>query len=377
MTRFIHTADWQLGMAAAFLDEEARPRFSQARIDAIATIGALAVSEGCAFVVVCGDVFETNQVNRQTVLRALEAMKKTPEVTFYLLPGNHDPLDPSSVFRSRTFTDNCPAHVVVLDTPGTLPISDGVELVAAPWFSKRPLTDLVAEVIRELPADGTVRIVVGHGAIDTLSPDKANPVLISLAPAEAAIGEGKVHYIALGDRHSRTDVGNTGRIWYSGAPEPTAYVEVDPGFVLIVDVDADRVEVTERITATWKFEVLEADLTSRADIDELGRRLDNFHSKDRSIVKLALVGQLSLADKAYFDNLRGDRKQLFAVLDDWERRTDLVVRPDEADVESLGLSGFAREAFEKIGEIAQSDGDEAVVARDALALCYRLAGGGS
>ncbi len=377
MTRFIHTADWQLGMTRHFLDGEAQARFSQARIDVIVTIGALAVSEGCAFVVVCGDVFETNQVNRQTILRALEAMKKTPEVTFYLLPGNHDPLDPSSVFRSRTFTDNCPAHVVVLDTPGTLPIADGVELVAAPWFSKRPLTDLVAEVVRELPADGTVRIAVGHGCVDTLSPDKAIPVLVSLAVAEAAIAEGRVHYIALGDRHSRTDVGNTGRIWYSGAPEPTAYVEDDPGFVLVVDVDADHVEVAQRSTATWKFEEVQADLASRADIDELFRHLDDLDGKDRSIVKLALVGQLSLADKAYFDNLRGDKKQLFAVLDDWERRTDLVVVPDEADVESLGLSGFAREAFEELGEIAKSDGDEVVVARDALALCYRLAGGGS
>ncbi|HEY4378681.1 MAG TPA: hypothetical protein VGM93_16045 [Acidimicrobiales bacterium] len=45
MTRFVHTADWQLGMTRHFLGAEAQARFSAARIDAIRTIGALAVAE--------------------------------------------------------------------------------------------------------------------------------------------------------------------------------------------------------------------------------------------------------------------------------------------------------------------------------------------
>ena len=93
MTKFLHTADWQLGMTRHFLSDEAQARFTAARIEAISTIGALAVDEGCSFVVVCGDVFESNQVERQVVVRSLEAMKATPGVAFYLLPGNHDPLD--------------------------------------------------------------------------------------------------------------------------------------------------------------------------------------------------------------------------------------------------------------------------------------------
>ena len=41
------------------------------------------------------------------------------------------------------------------------------------------------------------------------------------------------HYVALGDRHSTTNVGTTGRVYYAGAPEPTDYDETDPGNVLI------------------------------------------------------------------------------------------------------------------------------------------------
>jgi DNA repair exonuclease SbcCD nuclease subunit len=97
MPRFLHSADWQLGMTRHFLEGEAQARFTaSSRIEVIGAIGALAAEQGCSFVVVGGDVFESSQVERQVVVRALDTMKATLGVTFYLLPGNHDPLDAAS-----------------------------------------------------------------------------------------------------------------------------------------------------------------------------------------------------------------------------------------------------------------------------------------
>ena len=39
--RFLHTADWQIGMTRHYLDAEAQARFGAARIDAIRRIGAV------------------------------------------------------------------------------------------------------------------------------------------------------------------------------------------------------------------------------------------------------------------------------------------------------------------------------------------------
>jgi DNA repair exonuclease SbcCD nuclease subunit len=44
MVKFIHTADWHLGMQAHFLPEEARARFAQDRFDAVRRIAELAVT---------------------------------------------------------------------------------------------------------------------------------------------------------------------------------------------------------------------------------------------------------------------------------------------------------------------------------------------
>jgi DNA repair exonuclease SbcCD nuclease subunit len=373
MTKFVHTADWQLGMTRHFLSDEAQARFTAARIEAITSIGTLAVEEGCAFVIVGGDVFESNQVERQVVLRSLEAMKAVPEITFYLLPGNHDPLDAASVFRSKTFVDNCPANVVVLENTVPVLAAEGVEIVGAPWSNKRPLVDLVSRAVAELPADDTLRIVVGHGCVDGLSPNPKDPALIAQAELEAAIVDGRVHYVGLGDRHSTTEVGGTGRIWYSGAPEPTAYDEIDPGNVLIVNLSTDYVNVERRRVGTWRFVHRDFDVTSTDDCQKVEHFLEEISDKARTIVKLSLVGQLSISDMDQLETTLGQAADLLGALERWERRSDLVVLPDDHDFGELGLSGFAADGLEDLRQLGAESGDDALAARDALGLLYRLA----
>ena len=374
MVRFIHTADWQLGMTRHYLSDEAQARFSGARIDAVRRIGALAVEEECAFVVVCGDVFETNQVSRQVVERSLGAMAAAPEVTFYLLPGNHDPLDAASVYRSPTFSKHRPANVVVLEDSEPVEVAPGVELIAAPWFNKHPLSDLVAGACEGLEPTGEVRIVAGHGALDSFSPDPNHPALISAPGLEERLAVGTIHYVALGDRHSTTEVGQSERIWYAGAPEPTDYNETDPGNVLVVELDAAGVQVRVQPVGLWWFVRRTWELAGDRDVDHLAGWLDGLQNIERTILKLALVGQVSLTQKARIESLLDRHAQRFAALETWERRSELVVLPDGADLDDLGLSGFAAEALDDLRGLA-TDADEgrAVVAQDALALLHRLA----
>lgn len=353
MTRFLHTADWQIGMTRHFLQGEAQARFAAARIDAIIRLGAVAREQGCEFVVVCGDVFETNQPSRQTVGRTLEALS-TISVPVYLLPGNHDPLGPVTVYRSTQFLRDCPDHVHVLSSSDPVVVAEGVELIPAPWTGKHPDHDLVgAAVAAALDAPDALRIVVGHGAVDALDPDRANRAAIALAPLEREIAAGRIHYVALGDRHSRTSVGDSGAVWFSGAVEVTAHRETSPGDVLVVDVQQGQTPVvTPHHVGTWAFRTLQRELSTSSDVASLARELAALPDKDRTVLRLALRGQLGVADHADLTDLLADQGEVFASLYLWERHTTLSSTADGAELEALGLGGFLSAAAEEMRSLA-------------------------
>src|ERR1035437_5406397 len=74
LAKFIHTADWQLGMTRHFLEGEAQARYTQARFDVVRGIAALATNENCDFVIVSGDVFESNLLDKRVIVRSLDAL---------------------------------------------------------------------------------------------------------------------------------------------------------------------------------------------------------------------------------------------------------------------------------------------------------------
>ncbi len=358
-------------MTRHFLSPEAQSRFNDARLQAIRTIGEAARQRDASFVLVTGDVFESNMVERQLVLRALQAMKES-EVQFYLLPGNHDPLGAGSVYLSTVFESNCPPNVAVLDgTP--LEVEPGVTLVSAPWRSKKMTNDPIAaelELAAKLPG---IKILAGHGRFEIFAPDADQPELIRLGPAESAVAAGAAQYIALGDRHSRTSVGSTGRIWYSGAPEPTEYRETDPGLALAVTLSEETCDVESVKVATWRFTEQMSTVNDSTDVARLRTWLDGLPTKERTILNLGLEGTVSLSVMAELEEVIEHFRPMFAAIEQRARDNDLLVVPSDNDFSSLGLSGFAASAARDLAAMVHTD--RAAEAGDALRLLHRLARG--
>ncbi len=359
-------------MTRHFFTEGTQERFSQARFDAIRTMGRIAKDENCQFMLVSGDAFESNQVDRKTVARAMEALKEVP-VPVFILPGNHDPLNAASVYRSSTFIERKPPHVNVIESMEPVKIADGVELVGALWVSKRPPVNPLEEMLRNLePANGLIRICVGHGIIDYFTPDRESPGIIQVSILERAIADGKIHFVALGDRHSLTKIGDTGRIWYSGTPESTDFRETQSGFAQIVDIDETNVATKSVQIGQWRFiERERLDLNAHEDVEAVKKYLEEIENKDRAIIRMNLVGSLSLSLSAELQNNLLAAKDLFGAFE--IREDDLLVLPDDADFANLGFSGFADQTIQQLRAKIAVGGDECIAARDALMLLLRLA----
>ncbi len=374
MVRFLHTSDWQLGMTRYFFSEGAQERYNQARFDVIRTLGRIAEAEKCQFMAVCGDAFESNQVERKTVARALEAFKEVP-VPVYILPGNHDPLNEVSVYRSSVFAQGKPAHVQLIDNSTPIRIDEDVELVGAPWLSKRMAVNPFDEVIGSLePMAGVTRVVLAHGIVDLFTPKKDDPGVLAVENLELAINSRKASFIALGDRHSYAKVGSGERIWYSGTPEVTDFGEDEAGYALVVELDGDKVIIKPIHVGQWHFiEKDHVDINTDEDIETLRKTLEGLEQKEQTAIKLKLVGSVSLSQESILQKSLETTRQVFGsfqLMDD-----GLLVLPDDADFSGLGFAGFAEAAVKRLREKMLEEGVEKMTARDALMLLVRLGRG--
>ena len=348
-TRFLHTSDLQLGMTRWFLQEteDAQALFDAARVEAITRLGEKIIEYQCDFIIVAGDVFEHNSISTKTRERALAALAALP-VDVYLLPGNHDPLTADSIFyraeshpRIHVFTDSTPIEV-----------APGVELIGAPWHSKTPSCDLVSNAIADLEPAATIRIVVGHGQLDNRSNDIRMDI-IDRDTVETAIRGGTIDYLALGDTHSAMSLSDTGAIWFSGAPEVTAFRELpsgqgenNSGKALIVDIAKSA--------------------AAQAEVRDFITQWDAYPRKDRTVIKYSLVGAVDLATRQHLEAELARLRPLFAHLYPRTRTMNLTTAATDVDIADLDLSGFVLAAAQELAT------DTDPVASDALNLLFQL-----
>ncbi|MDA8393758.1 MAG: exonuclease SbcCD subunit D [Candidatus Dormibacteraeota bacterium] len=371
--RFLHTSDWQLGMTRAFLSADAQARYADDQIEAVRQLARTAAERECAFAVVAGDVFDSLLPSRRVVTRALDALA-TFTVPVFLLPGNHDADNPAGLWAPGRMPVPLPLAARVLHDATPVQVPDlPVEVVGAPWPSRKPDMDLLEAALTPLdPAPpGTMRVAVGHGAVDSLAPDPLNASLISVAGLRAAITSRRVSYVALGDRHSATEVSD--RIWYSGAPVATDFDEIDSNRALVVDLDPDGVAVEPVAIGRWHFVRRQFDLVGAESVRGLADSLASLPEKERTVVRLALVGTVDLATAELLDQTLAEGRDLLASLEVSEGRSELVVIPAGSDLASIDLSGFASEAVAELSRTAASKDEGAEAARDALMLVRRLA----
>lgn len=394
--RFIATADWHLGMHANYLNEDARSRFQHARYEVLEKIGGLAAERSAQFVVVAGDVFESNQVSPDVVTQAVQALRELP-VPVYLMPGNHDALDAASVYDRADFKASQPENVQVLRDSQPVNVAEGAQLVAVPSFTRHPTENHLEQLWADLevaPSD-QIRIVVAHGAVSTLVPvgtglDGPDPSVIDADLAAAAVREGEADFVVLGDRHSTTEVAPG--VWYPGSPEVTARRDTAAGNVLLIEIDKDEdaagpgghaaAGATSAATSTvetipvgqWSYRVEEAELYEGPAVTRLLERLEALRRKNRTAVWLKLSGALTAEEKATLDAGLERLRPAFALLQIWARHYDLDIAVGEGDFADLELAGPGAATIDELLERAADDDEHAM---GALSLLSRLVREGS
>ena len=91
--KFVHTADWQIGMRADSIGN-CGPRVREERFAAAKCVIDVAKSKNVDCILVAGDVFEDNAVDRSLVQKVADTLRSFSGPVL-IIPGNHDPRFPA------------------------------------------------------------------------------------------------------------------------------------------------------------------------------------------------------------------------------------------------------------------------------------------
>ena len=117
--KFLHTADWQLGMKAVHVGE-AGNQVRETRMAALRHAIEIARENAVDFVLVAGDAFEDNGVETFLVQSVADLLARVGRPV-YLIPGNHDPLVPGSVWEHPAWKSAENVHILREEHPVEIP----------------------------------------------------------------------------------------------------------------------------------------------------------------------------------------------------------------------------------------------------------------
>lgn len=356
--KFVHSGDWQIGMAAAQVGA-AGDRVRAVRLETCGRVADVCRKESADFLVLAGDTFEHNGVSRELVSEVIDRLRSMPCPVF-VIPGNHDPLQPGSVWEHAGWVTARNVHV--LRTREPRPIPGGV-LFPCPLFRKRSTEDPTAW-IDSSGTDG-IRIAIAHGhAGETPNSDGSYPIDLN-TPKRAGLD-----YVALGHWHSTTMFGE--RMAYSGTHEQTNFGERNSGNILIVHIEAPgETPVIQTVrTGLMRWQRIDRTITMDGELADVARSLARLPDLQNQLVDLTLNGILFQRDAEEIERIqKACGKFLFARIN----RAALCPAPEDEDWVTQLPVGAVREAAGCLRQIASSQGRDAEIATQALLELYAIA----
>lgn len=355
--KFIHTADWQLGKPYGRFDSDVRGALTEARFDAIDTLGRIAAEHGAQHVVVAGDIFDTEGPEDRTIVQAISRMHRHA-CRWWLLPGNHDFARNGGLWdRIRQRAGD---RIVILSEPEPWEIEEKIWLLPAPLLHRHNLEDPTSLFDTMETPGAQLRIGVGHGSIRDFG--SRGETKNQIAPDRARLSS--LDYLALGDWHGALRV--DARTWYSGTPETDRFQRDEPGHTLLVDLQPDREPLVTPIrTGRFQWLMREWTINDQAAFDAECDQLLAGVDAPNTLLQLTLAGVSSLGDRiAMLGRLENDLRHRLRHLA--VRADDLVGRPREEDLAALAVEGMLGTAAAKLNAKIEGGGAEGAVAKRAL-----------
>ena len=318
--KFLHAADLHLdspllGLATKSADYAAR--IDRASRDAFENLIALAIDEGCSFIVLSGDIFDGDLRNFETGLFFIDGMRRLGEagIQAFLILGNHDAENRFAAKLSMS------ANVHVFDSKQAQAIA--IEALQVTVHGRSfPQRDVTENIARDYPAAVAGRFNIGvlHTACQG---SESYHAPYAPCTVEQLVNHG-YDYWALGHVHTRAVLNTDPHIVYPGNLQGRSPKETGPkGATIVTVTDCQVTQVEHRDLDVVRWATLAVDAagteTRTALLDRIRAAIEHAcaDAGDRALaVRLRLVGETTQHHRLLIDpqSLRDDIAALLATL---------------------------------------------------------------
>jgi len=345
MVKFLHTADWHLGIKQVKLGANAE-KAREIRIETVKKLMDSAKENRVDFIIIAGDLFDNNDVDRGLIYVAANIIKRATPIPVYILPGNHDPLTRDSLYLDPSWDslDNA----IILKNKEIIEIPElNVALYPCPVTQKQTREDLTEWINA---TNEKISIGIAHGNLQIEGfVEKPN---FPINPKRVEISG--LDYLALGEWHSLfkyEEKNKVVRTVYSGTPETTKFGESDSGKAVIVEIEnhGPKPIIQEINVGIIKWEQWKKEISTIDDIRHIEKELTRIEQPQHRVINLYFKGVIDQEVADYlrlFESKYGQRFLYFNLI-----KEELYLKPDLSKLKAMIPEGTI---FEKTVEAIQA-----------------------
>ncbi|MCI8388061.1 MAG: hypothetical protein HFE63_06290 [Clostridiales bacterium] len=269
MIKFLHCADLHLDSPLASLDlKRAEIRRSEFRSTLAAMIRS-AQTNKIDFLIISGDLFESEFASRETIALLCHEFASIPECNIIIAPGNHDPYTSQSYYRRTEFPEN----VYIFDSTelSCFDFPEKNTTIYGYAFTDNTLDFCPFEGFTPENPD-RINILAAHGEFGSRNTHKC-PI-----PTEVLANSG-FDYVALGHYHNYSEIKQLKSTYYaySGCLEGRGFDECGEkgAIIAVADKSEGRFQLGAKFVRFSKrhYEIEQLDITGAETNADLLNRL--------------------------------------------------------------------------------------------------------
>ena len=360
MLKILHTGDIHLGAKFSGLGDKGASQREQVRAT-FKNVITTAVNERVNIVLIAGDLFDANQQPQRNIDLVIEQFNllRQNSIPVCLIPGTHDCLDSSSIYKKVNFEKECSNLKVFSNQDITYEGYPDFDLTVygKPNLSNKSYVSPLKGLKRLTSTKFHIAMAHGSLYIPGKIAEDDHPFKIEEIKASG------MDYIALGHWHRMYPCSEKPPAWYPGPPEWIPEQRERGSILLVTISDSGEVKVEPRMIGLRDYDEIEIEMSEIQELTKLkGRILEGANQNlVRSVTLKGLHNTELAVNPEELETDLGEEFFSLKVID--QSHPKLKEIPEAPYEEQLIMARFIK-LMKK--QIESSEGEEKSIAESAL-----------